>query len=339
MTNPDATPERQDQLMREAAAWFARMRGPEAEESRAAFEAWLRRGALHRSAYNRAAEIFAMGKILAEDEAAKPVTARTPRLRTAAFAAILLLLAALVPLLTFGSEGLFHPSPKEDANGALASSLLETAPAETRTFALADGSRISLGPDSRVKAELGHFERRLELMRGGARFEVFREERPFVVHAGGGIVTARGTVFDVAVGGERRVTIRLLEGSVDVKLPASRGSRTGQRPSRRLRPGGVLSFASGEEGIVETSHSSRGATQARSAVTREYEAVAIAQLVEEANLVSRVPIRLEDRTIGVRRVSGRFRIDDGSLLAQRLAILFDLSVDRSDPRIVVLRPR
>ena len=72
------------QLFEEAAGWFARMRGPDAEASREEFEAWLARGALHRSAYNRAAEVFAMGKLLEEEE----TQARHPRRRLAAAAAV-----------------------------------------------------------------------------------------------------------------------------------------------------------------------------------------------------------------------------------------------------------
>ena len=55
MSEPDRD-RPQGQLFEEAAAWFARMRGPDAEASRDEFEAWLARGALHRSAYNRAAD-------------------------------------------------------------------------------------------------------------------------------------------------------------------------------------------------------------------------------------------------------------------------------------------
>ena len=48
-------------LAGEGAQWFARMRAPDAEKRRAEFETWLGATPAHRSAYNRAAEIFAMG--------------------------------------------------------------------------------------------------------------------------------------------------------------------------------------------------------------------------------------------------------------------------------------
>lgn len=338
MSNPDPTPERQDQLMREAAGWFARMRGPEAEESREAFESWLRRGALHRGAYNRAAEIFAMGKMLTEEEAAKPLAAPRSRLRAAGVAAILLLLVGLVPLLTLGSESMFGPPAKTDGGSALASSMVMTGPGERRTFTLADRSRIALQGDSSVRVEFGA-ERRLELIRGEARFEVFHEVRPFIVHAGGGTVTARGTVFDVALGLERRVTVRLIQGSVDVKLPITSASAPSDPQLRRMRPGNFLSFAAQQPGTGKMSGKSSTVSQGRSAIVREYEAIAIAQLVEEANRASPVPIRLGDPSIGPQKVSGRFRIDDPLLLAERLAILFDLRVDRSDPDLIMLRRR
>src|SRR3546814_19397737 len=51
-----------NQLNREAIEWFARMRGDEAERHRASFERWLARGALHRSAYNRIANVYSEGK-------------------------------------------------------------------------------------------------------------------------------------------------------------------------------------------------------------------------------------------------------------------------------------
>jgi ferric-dicitrate binding protein FerR (iron transport regulator) len=44
---PEPMP-RMDQQMREASLWFARMRGPDAEEWRPQFEQWLALGASHR---------------------------------------------------------------------------------------------------------------------------------------------------------------------------------------------------------------------------------------------------------------------------------------------------
>ena len=61
---PESLP-RMDQLTREGSLWFARMRGPDAQSYRPQFEHWLSLGASHRDAYERAGEIFALGRFLA----------------------------------------------------------------------------------------------------------------------------------------------------------------------------------------------------------------------------------------------------------------------------------
>jgi transmembrane sensor len=72
---------------------------------------------------------------------------------------------------------------------------------------------------------------------------------------------------------------------------------------------------------------------------REFKAVSVAELVAEANRTSSRPIRLEDPAIGEHAVSGRFRIDDSEVLADRLAALLNLSVDREEPRELVIRAK
>ena len=140
---------------------------------------------------------------------------------------------------------------------------------------------------------------------------------------GGGSVTARGTMFDVAVAGGR-VDVRLLEGAVDVALPAR--ARDIRPAVRRLAPGEGLSFTPAPAAGI-----------ASAAGARDVEAVPVAALVAEANRSASRPIRLADPALGQRRVSGRFRLDDTALLAERLAALFGRTADLSDPSEIVLR--
>lgn len=63
---------------------------------------------------------------------------------------------------------------------------------------LADGSRITLNTDSRIRVHLSKGERRIDLDRGEAFFEVAHDRnRPFVVYAGEDRVRAVGTKFSV----------------------------------------------------------------------------------------------------------------------------------------------
>ncbi|MFN3945627.1 MAG: FecR family protein [Allosphingosinicella sp.] len=344
MTDPGAPEPPRDQLMREAAAWFARMRGPDADASRPEFEAWLRRGALHRGAYNRASEIFAMGKLLSDAPGAGHGAARPRRLAPAlmglvAVAALGGLAIHLAPVSRDGGQADSASAPAaQEQRRRLASNA-----GEVRSLLLADGSRIVLAPGTVVEARLGASERRLDLLQGRARFDVFREARPFNVHAGGGTVTARGTIFDVEMSPANGVTVRLIEGAVDVALPAS-AETPGPGPAvRRLRPGEALTFATrppaGRPAAPPETPAATAAAYPLMDAARDYDRVSVAELVAAANAASATPILLGDPAIGARRVSGHFRVDDTTLLAERLAILFGLEADRGNPAHILLRRR
>ena len=337
MSEPEAT---RDQLMREAAAWFARMRGPEAESSREAFEAWLRRGALHRGAYNRAAEIFAMGKLLAEDapDPKRPATRRP--LRWAQAGALLALAALCVIAIALLVPGRGPAGIDEQASPGPVAMRLLTSGNEGRTVRLDDGSAVELAADTSLKVRLGSRERVLGLLRGQARFDVFHDPRPFIVSAGGGRVIARGTLFDVALLPDRQVTVRLIEGVIDVDVPATVAGAPAAGP-RRLRPGETLSFpaTSGRWGEPSEPRAVAGrATPSNKAPqSRDYDRVTLAELVAAANGGASRPIRLEGAAIGRLRVSGRFSVDDTEVLAERLARLFGLRTETGPAGDILLR--
>jgi transmembrane sensor len=84
------------------------------------------------------------------------------------------------------------------------------------------------------------------------------------------------------------------------------------------------------------------ASVARSPISSEpqdYDGVRVDELIAAANAGQSRRIRLADPTLGERRLSGRFRVNDPDQLAERLAGLFNLIVDRRDPSEIVLRAR
>jgi transmembrane sensor len=88
-----------DALRQEASEWFVRMRGADAEHYRSEFEAWLRRGALHRAAYNSVAATFAIGKKVRREDLADEigtVRVHSARTRWALLGGIVALLLAAV---------------------------------------------------------------------------------------------------------------------------------------------------------------------------------------------------------------------------------------------------
>lgn len=344
-------PEREDkdQLWSEATLWFARMRSPDAEEFRPEFEEWLSRDALHRRYYNRASEHWLHGTAAYAEERARihgnesqrPEPHRGARSKRGVIAAIVAssVLVAGSTVLVVTRNGNGDRDRQIAATQAPARPLqFATAAGEQRAVRLADGSSVMFSENTLLQVQLGDHIRRLELDRGTARFDVAHEARPFVVFAGGGSITAHGTLFDVGLGANHRVLVRLIRGSVDVRLPVA--ARPGVRPtSQRLLPGETVTFEAAVAGASGRSTDSPAQTAAGTTTeaARDYRDVRLDDIVSEANRHAAVPIRLANPAIGTTLVSGRFRIDDTAVLAERLAVLFDLDVDRRANSEILLR--
>lgn len=323
-----------DQLRDEASLWFARMRGPEAEKHRPDFEKWLARGAVHLGAYNRIAEIFAMGTCLEEPERAK--TARWLSRPVGIALAAVLVLSVAIALAFF----LFTPlSQRPQSTGSLATidttAQAELARLETgtagRLFHLTDGSSVQLRPGSILSVAMTSGLRELRLEKGSGRFTVAHDGRRFIVKAGSGSVTALGTIFDVDLAPDSRVTVKLLRGLVEVAMPALGEPRPDAAPLvTRLHPGEMLAFTQMAKPLL------RPGFPEQTSGSMMFDAVALENLVARSNAISRTRIRIVDPDVAKLTVSGRFRIDNGDALAERLAALFALDKVQSGTNEVTL---
>src|SRR6202034_3567232 len=91
-----------------------------------------------------------------------------------------------------------------------------TVPGVRQEFALPDGSRITLGGDTKLVVRFAANVRTIKLDHGEAFFRVQHDpQRPFVVHAAGGTTTAVGTAFEVRQYANR-VQVWVREGAVEV---------------------------------------------------------------------------------------------------------------------------
>ncbi|MDR6709304.1 transmembrane sensor [Novosphingobium sp. 1748] len=342
------TPRSHGQLRDEAADWFTLMRGPEAENRRLEFEAWLARDAVHRLAYNRIAETFSLGKFL--NEGSEPEKADQPKSQSRSrrrmpFAFIGAGLVGLIALAAVGAhqwrENLHSDqrmaSPEMASAGGPATQALKLATniGEIHSFKLADGSTVTLDTGSLLLISLGSTRRDLHLVRGHARFEVAHEARPFVVSAGTGTVTARGTIFDVAVADDRRVEVRLIRGAVDVELAIARGQSTVSPV--RLTPGQRISFLEGGmPQLTQASNAENGDAQWPDGL-RDYDNVRLGDLIADANRYATLPLVASSNDVNDIRVSGTFRVTDTRHLAQNLAGLLGLTLVTSPDTLSLAR--
>jgi transmembrane sensor len=323
---------------REAAAyWFARMRRPDAVLFKAEFEQWLAESEKHRRAYNQIAETFSLGKNLTADLASPGGTLRP---RTAARRGELLFVALTVILgcgfavaLWCERFGLSNALSITAGADRASSVELSTNTGQLKSVRLADGSLVTLDSNSHVAATFTKSNRILRVGQGRARFAVAHETRPFIVDAGTGRVIARGTVFDVTVGNDGQIEVKLLQGVVDVYARTALHTHAQSSHGRRLAAGQQLAISQGTPALSVTSLTDDGWMHS----PIDYDGARLADLVAQANFKAARPIRLQGNGLGEIKVSGTFRVSDTGRLAARIADLFDLTDDTSSPSEIVLR--
>jgi transmembrane sensor len=202
------------QVLGEASAWRVKL-SELVVESTPAFEAWRAADPAHAQAWTQVSETYgwwgeqgAQPEVMALRAATLERARRRQamRWRAAPRRRSLSLIAAGLVIAVIGVGAWWANTPQ----------VYRTALGERRTVTLQDGSQLALDADSEVRVRLAAHARRLELIRGQARFNVAHDTaRPFTVRAGDAVVVATGTSFNVDRLG-RVVTVTLLEGRVTV---------------------------------------------------------------------------------------------------------------------------
>ncbi|MBA3895968.1 MAG: FecR domain-containing protein [Sphingomonadaceae bacterium] len=192
---------------------------------------------------------------------------------------------------------------------------------EIKPVRLADGSQVTLDSASRAHIIFASGERRI-LLQGRARFDVAHDfARPFIVVAGGEEVVAHGTLFDVAIAGDR-VAISLLRGLIEVR-EASVDSRTGRPSTRRLLTPGWRLVASRKDPLPPRRPVSAAETRWVSGLL-SFENTPLVDVIAAANRYSVRQIRLVDDRSKSLRFTGTFQPTKPDDLAAMLAATFRL---------------
>lgn len=345
MTSEDYSRAGRSELREEAARWFSVMRGPDANTSHAEFDAWLARDGAHRVAYNQIAETFSLGKRLKSDATDEPshradpaARDQVPKSRPVLITTLLVAAAMILGVSLLLANRHDRDDPLIASRGTSsfeAPSQLATQVGEIRTFTLADGSSVTLDTDSLLLVAFTKNERSLRLVRGRGRFSVAHEPRPFVVAAGRARITARGTLFDVALPEGNRVMVRLLRGAVDVGIPATAINGPVERPVRRLFPGDTLALD--HERIVPGGNGTIQLDGNWPNSVRDFDRVRLADLLSEANRYATTPMAIAAPELGELRLSGTFRLKDTRRLTENIADLLGLAITAMPHSLVLSR--
>jgi transmembrane sensor len=344
-----------------AARWFARRQGgnwTDAEQTR--LTAWLEEDTAHRIAYirletawNHAARMQALGagvapglipprgswgdqiffKGLAPDArppSLPPFTGPAgpnPRGRKwgRAWRRRSLWGAAASVLLAIGAAVYVYTS------GPLSGDRYVTKVGAIDTVPLADGSHITLNTDSRIRVDLAREERRIELDRGEAFFQIAKDPaRPFVVKVGNKRVIAVGTQFSVRRDDAGDIRVAVSEGRVRVETDSPAGSAV------PVLVAGDVAQTSKTEVFI---HPHAGAEVEEALSWRSGYIVlhdmTLADAVAEFNRYNKRKILIDDPALAAVRIGGTFRATNPEVFLWFLHTEFGLNAEQTEARVVL----
>ncbi|MBX8528704.1 FecR family protein [Pseudomonas cichorii] len=292
----------EDDALEQAGDWQIRLQ--EDPQAREAFEQWLQASPEHRAAWLKMEKLWgALGELPVVTTAPAPRSKPKPkgnRLWTslalaAGLAAVAVLLAPQASL-TLRAD--YH-----------------TGVGETRTVQLADGSTVTLSPQSALSL-VGGDTRKVELLQGQAYFQVAPDpQHPFIAQAGQLSVRVLGTAFELDLQAHH-AEVALEHGQVQAE-------NTQPPLSERLMPGQRLKL-SWPSGSVERSRFNPAEVASWRSGSLFVENQTVAEITERLQRYTSGWIVIADPALKQRRITGVFDLNnpDRALkaLAQSLAV-------------------
>lgn len=300
-----------------AARWLLRREAEDwSGDDQAALDAWIEADPLHRMAYWRLEHGWSQA-----DRLSALRTPREPRVSSRAVslwrrAAVLGALAACLV------AAIVAPFV-----GQLGRDTYATEIGGHEAVPLADGTRVELNTQTRLRAAVSDKARDVWLDRGEAYFEVAHDAgRPFVVHVGRRQVTVLGTKFSV-----RRESDRIEVDVVEGRVRVSAGEAT---PPPVLTRGDRL-IAEGRSTLVTQD----GDRVANALVWRKglvsFDQSTLAAAAAEFNRYNRKKLVIDDPTAAAMRIGGSFEAENVEAFARLLQEAYGLKVEDDGDKLKI----
>lgn len=208
-----------------------------------------------------------------------------------------------------------------------------TAMGNLKKVPLSDGSSAMLSSDSSMQVILSHDERRIDLDRGEAFFEVSKDpKRPFVVSVDGRQVVAVGTRFSVRRNGaDLRVVVT--EGTVRLQSVATSAY---QKTPTTLLPAGSVALVTGKGLLVRTGTVEEAERQLdwRGGYLTFHD-TSLEEAAAEFNRYNTRKIVVADPQVGAMRVGGNFRWSNTEAFVRLLEQAFPIQSEQHPDRIIL----
>jgi len=311
----------------EAAVWLARLHSSaRSQQTEVGFRRWIAADAVHRAAFERMNSVWEATANLRPRRSLESALSRSLR---RVFHRNMVALAATLTICALLSVGALY-LVRFDA--MLAGDSFATTFGQRRVVMLADGSRLVLNTDSRIRVAFNSEARQVALEKGQARFEVARDPaRPFVVRAAARQIVATGTAFDVRWTDDR-LCIVLVEGHVAI-LPASEPVAMPLASPVTLDAGERLEIGGPAVAVKSTARLDREEAWTTGHVI--FDSTPLKAAIAEMNRYAPRPLELADPALGDLLISGTFSVDDSRYFARAVAHVFSLEVTATGSGIVL----
>lgn len=215
------------------------------------------------------------------------------------------------------------------------SQTLQTATTELRSLKLADGTRVSLGPETRLDIAFSRHKRLIDMRGGEAYFDIApAPDKPFSVRTSAGLVTALGTAFSIRSDADR-LAVSVTEGSVQITSSSLPRAAEGERKDARVIAAGQKYVRAGAHAQTTTLSSLASAT-AWQERRLEYQAEPLSAVVADINRYSRIKVRIGDPALGNLRYTGTVFPDTLDAWLMSIQGVFPLQVrEAADERRLV----
>lgn len=193
---------------------------------------------------------------------------------------------------------------------------------EIRRISLADGSVVAINTASMIEVRLEKQDRRVELKRGEAWFQIAKDRsRPFVVRAGNVNVVAVGTAFSV----------RRLQHGAEILVTEGVVETWGAGGARVRLAEGERAFVGDAATVRRHAHASSSIDRALAWRTGKIDLLGdtLDTAIGEFNRYNARKLVLGDPKLAGEQLDGVFRIDDVEGFARAVGSTLDVPVDAS----------
>ncbi len=307
-----------------AAAWLERrVSGDWTQSDQAELDAWLAQSPSHMAAFlrveaawDRTYRLSILRKPAGEAEAARAWLPLFAKIAAA---------ACVVAVIGVAGARYYWQRPQER--------IYQTALGGRETVRFADGTRIELNTDTRIRTRMTTASRTVWIERGEAYFTVHHDAaHPFVVIAGNRRVTDLGTKFLVRRD-RHRLEVAVMQGRVRFDAPSAQSASV----TALLTPGDVATATSGTMVVTRKAHDALAHELGWRNGMLILDDVTLADAVEEFNRYNSHKLVIADDAAAKMHIGGTFRTSDEKLFARVVQDVLGLHVKSGETQTVISR--